>query len=132
MTERFRHVRQGFGCVRPYLYGGVGLVDFVLRVFKGEELERYEYGPQSFQVMARIGDSVVILEAGDLPPGVIPTKSSVYVYVEDVDDTYKRALGAGAESIERPTDKPYNERGAGVRDPDGNTWWIATYTGRAS
>ncbi len=129
MTDRPNHIRQGFGAVRPYLYGGVSLIDFVLRTFQAEELERYEYGPQSFQVMARIGDSVVILEAGDLPPEVRPTKASVYVYVEDVDATYRRALQAGAESVERPEDKPYNERGAGVRDPFGNTWWIATYTG---
>jgi PhnB protein len=55
--------------------------------------------------------------------------SSIYVYVEDVDDVYRRAVNAGAESLSAPEGKPYDERSAGVKDSFGNTWWIATYTG---
>lgn len=129
MNSQLKHVRQGFGSVRPYLYGGLDLIDFIIQTFAAEEIERYEFGPRSFQVMAKIGDSVIILEAGELPPDVIPTRASVHVYVEDVDATYERALRAGAESIEKPEDKPYQERSAGIRDSFGNTWFISTYTG---
>jgi PhnB protein len=50
-----------------------------------------------------------------------------YVYVEDVDAAYNRALEFGAAPIAAPEDKPYQERGAGVRDLFGNIWYIATF-----
>jgi glyoxalase/bleomycin resistance protein/dioxygenase superfamily protein len=49
----------------------------------------------------------------------------LYVYVEDVDSTYQRALAAGAISIETPRDTPYGDRRAVVRDVSGNTFQIA-------
>jgi PhnB protein len=51
----------------------------------------------------------------------------LHLYVPDTDAMYARALRAGATSISAPEDKPYGERGAGVRDPFGNSWFIATY-----
>jgi len=54
----------------------------------------------------------------------------LYVYVENADETYQRAVAAGAKSIERPADTPYGDRRAAVRDSWANTWQIATYCGR--
>jgi uncharacterized glyoxalase superfamily protein PhnB len=53
--------------------------------------------------------------------------SFLYVYVDDVDATYRRALQAGAASIEEPQDVPYGDRRAMVKDPCGNDWQIATH-----
>jgi uncharacterized glyoxalase superfamily protein PhnB len=53
----------------------------------------------------------------------------LYVYVDDVDATYQRALKAGAVSIEDPRNVPYGDRRAMVKDPFGNDWQIATYQG---
>ena len=50
----------------------------------------------------------------------------LYVYVEDVDSTFRRAIAANAVSIEEPTDMPYGDRRATVRDEWSNTWQIAT------
>lgn len=72
----------------------------------------------------RIGDSIVMVS------GVGPreaTRSFLYLYVEDADAAYERAIKAGATSIEMPTDMPYGDRRAMVRDPCGNDWQIATY-----
>ena len=96
--------------------------------FGAVELERQEFGPTSFHIEARISNSVIVLETGD-PPHPEGTAGSIYVYVPDVDAAYRRALERGAISIAPPQDKPYQERQAGVRDPFGNTWWIATYRG---
>jgi PhnB protein len=70
----------------------------------------------------RVGDSLVLVSpAGerDLFPGFL------YVYVEDADVAYRRALDAGAASLEEPLDTPYGDRRAMVRDPWGNVWQIA-------
>ena len=53
----------------------------------------------------------------------------LYLYVDDADATYQRALKAGAVSLEEPTDMPYGDRRGMVQDPLGNIWQIATYRG---
>jgi PhnB protein len=73
----------------------------------------------------RIGDSVVMVSDGH---GLRePVAAFLYVYVEDADSIYKRAIGANAVSIEEPADMPYGDRRAMVRDEWGNTWQIATH-----
>jgi uncharacterized glyoxalase superfamily protein PhnB len=54
----------------------------------------------------------------------------LYVYVEDADAAFQRALDRGAQSLEKPQDMPYGDRRAMIRDPWGNTWQIATHRGR--
>lgn len=123
------HVRHGFGTVRPYLYGPYELPGFLAVVFDAREIERHEApGRRAAHVELAIGDGMVVVEAGEMPPEVNPTEASVYVYVEDVDAAYRRALDAGAQAITAPEDKPYGERGCGFR-ACGNTWWVATHLG---
>jgi uncharacterized glyoxalase superfamily protein PhnB len=55
----------------------------------------------------------------------------LYVYVDDADDVYLRALRAGATSLEEPSDTPYGDRRGMVQDRWGNTWQIATHQGKA-
>jgi uncharacterized glyoxalase superfamily protein PhnB len=52
----------------------------------------------------------------------------VHLYVVDTDALYHLALQAGATSLREPTDQFYGDRMAGVQDPLGNHWWIATHT----
>ena len=59
-----------------------------------------------------------------------PMPAFLYVYVEDTDSTYRRALESGATSLESPRDLSYGDRRAMVRDAWGNTWQIATHGGR--
>ena len=126
MSTAHAHIRHGFGTVRAYIYGPLDLLDFVTQVFDAEELERGDTG--GIHVDVKIGDSVMDLELGSELPA-LATRSSVYIYVPDVDATYQRALQAGAESLAEPEDKPYQDRGAGVKDRFGNIWWIGTYQG---
>ena len=128
MTEHLKHVRHGFGSARPYVHGHLGLWELVRDTFGAVEVERHEFGPKSFHIEARVGDSIIVLETGD-PPHPEGTPGSIYVYVPDVDGAYRRALERGAISVAAPEDKPYQERQAGVRDSFGNTWWISTYVG---
>lgn len=71
----------------------------------------------------RLGDSIVMVSGTDVRPA---TQSFMYLYLEDIDATYARALKAGAVSFEEPKDVPYGDRRAMIQDPCGNTWQIAT------
>src|SRR5580704_7269367 len=100
-----KHIRHGVGSVRPYLYGRLDMLELVKRAFGAVELERLEVG-KGFHAEAKIGDSMVVMEVSDPPhPGGKP--ASIYVYIDDVDAAYQRALAAGATSITPPVDKPY-------------------------
>ncbi|HEU5347760.1 MAG TPA: VOC family protein [Ktedonobacterales bacterium] len=125
MTTAQSYIRHGFGAVRPYLYGNTDLPEFVREVFGAEVVERAGYEDQSAHVEMRIGDSVLVIEAGGAHETM--TRAAVYVYVPDVDATYQRALQLGATSVAEPADKPYLDRNAGVKDSFGNTWWIGTH-----
>ena len=69
-----------------------------------------------------IGDTLVMLGQAGGP--WMPRTAALYLWVEDVDATYARALEAGAKSESDPEDKPYGHRNAGVIDRNGVTWWI--------
>ena len=111
--------------MRPYLHGPIDLPRFLEKTFDAVILEENQDGPTLLQ----IGDSLVWVEAGELPPNVTPWVGSVYVYVEDVDTVYARAIELGAKSIAAPENKPYNERQAGFVDTGQNTWWVSRYLG---
>ena len=72
----------------------------------------------------RIGDSLAMVSS--VGPRDAMT-AFLYLYVDDIDQTYQRALEAGAVSLEEPTDLPYGDRRGMVRDPCGNIWQIATH-----
>jgi PhnB protein len=128
MSNTLAHVHRGFGTVRPYLHGPVGLPAFLEKTFRAVVLERNQNGLTLLQV----GDSLICVEAGELPPHIKPWVGSVYIYVECVDAVYARAIELGATSISAPEDKPYNERQAGFVDAGGNTWWVSRYIGATS
>ena len=71
----------------------------------------------------RIGDSIVMISSDDEREAA---SAVLYVYVEDADKTYRKALAQGAKSVEKPVDTRYGDRRASVRDAWGNVWQIAT------
>ena len=96
-----------------------GLVDFLRQVF-GATGEAHASRPAEMA----IDDSRILVSDGD---GVrSPTCAFLYVYVPDVDDTWRRAIKAGARTIEAPSNTPYGDRRATLEDRWGNTWQIAT------
>jgi uncharacterized glyoxalase superfamily protein PhnB len=72
----------------------------------------------------RIDDTVVMI--ADAAESWPPVPSHVHVYVADVDTTYRRALEAGATSVQEPAKKEDPDRRGGVKDAGGTTWWIGT------
>ena len=123
-----RHVPEGLRSVTPYLFprGAAQLIDFLKEAFGAEETFRAQ-SPDGTIVHAKvkIGDS--ILEMGEAHGEYQPMPCVLHLYVNDTDALYERALRAGATSLREPRDEPYGDRGAGVRDPFGNDWFIATH-----
>ena len=97
------------------------LVEFLRQVFDASG--DYESERPS---IVKIGDSMIMISDA----GIRNTMTAfLYVYVNDADEIYRRAINAGAQSLEEPVDTPYGDRRAMVEDKWGNTWQIATPAG---
>lgn len=70
-----------------------------------------------------IGDSAVML--GQATEQWKAASSMNYLYVADTDATHRACMAAGCTELYAPKDEVYGVRGSGVRDPWGNTWWLA-------
>ena len=124
MKETVNHthfVPEGWHVVTPRIvvHDAQKFVEFLRKVFgaTGEYL-------QSRPSVISIGDSMVMISE----PGIRTSMTAfLYVYVSDPDTTYRRALDAGARSLEEPFDTPYGDRRCMVEDAWGNTWQIATH-----
>jgi PhnB protein len=100
-------------------------IDFLKQVFGAPEKCRHTSPDGEIQhAEVQIGDSTVMIGQAGGPWK--PRQTTSYVYVDDVDSVYRRALQAGAKSINEPEDKPYGDRNAGFEDAWGNYWWIGT------
>jgi len=126
MANAIRKRPEGFHTVNPYLVvtGAAEVIDFLKKGFEAKEVGERFKAPDGkiMHAAVQIGDSMV--EIGDSPE---PMPMNLHLYVDDVDDTYRRALAAGAESVREPTTTFYGDRSAGVKDPGGNRWWLACH-----
>ena len=124
---------KGFRTVTPYLVAenASALIAFTQRVFDAELRHQSTGSGQGIHAEVRIGDSMVMIGGGSegRPLGRPAQPTALHIYVQDTDATYRRALDAGAFSLGAPADQPYGERSAGVKDPAGNVWYIATAHG---
>jgi PhnB protein len=81
----------------------------------------------------QLGDSVIMI-GDEVPGGTDPSPKTLggspvalFVYIDDVDDVFERALGAGAQSVRAPENHFYGDRVAMFDDPFGHRWNIATH-----
>lgn len=122
-TENFP---AGIQTVSPYLFvcEADRLIAFLVAAFACEEVSRSLRDDQKIaNVQLSFGDSIIMLsEASEQFPAM---QSSFYVYVDDADACYQKALALGAVSVMPPRDTPYADRNAGIRDRAGNIWWLA-------
>jgi PhnB protein len=120
-------IPDGYHSVTPYLIvdGAQKLIDFLKRAFDGKESFCMKgEGERIMHAEVVIGDSIVMISDGT--PEWKARSCMLYLYVEDIDAVYQRAVQAGATSIKEPANQFYGDRTAGVTDPAGNYWGIAT------
>ena len=126
MTAHFKPA--SYSTVSPYLIvdGAGATIEFLKQVFGATEMRRFpDESGKLMHAEVRIDDTVIML-ADPAPPDWPPIPSYVHIYVRDVDDTYRKALEAGAASVQEPVKKQDEDKRGGVKDPGGTTWWIAT------
>ena len=122
------YIPKGLHNVNVYLHPrrAEPLIAFLKRAFGAQEVAKYA-SPDGVvhHAQIRIGDSVV--EMGEAHDKYESMPAMFYLYVPNVDAVYRQTVAAGATSFQEPTDQPYGDRQAGVRDAFGNTWYIATH-----
>jgi uncharacterized glyoxalase superfamily protein PhnB len=127
-TTVVKGLRPGFHTITPYLVveGAAELIEFMKVAFGAEEQLRVP-GPDGRLMHAevRIGDSMI--ELGDRNESIKSRPAAIHLYVDDADALYQRAIAAGATSLRQPTDQPYGDREASIKDRFGNHWYIATH-----
>src|SRR5689334_18445947 len=123
-------IPKGYHTITPYLAvrDAQGLLEFLKKAFDATvEVHALPDGT-ILNAQAQVGDSMVLI--GQVPKGrpdsdLMP--AMLYLYVEDADAWYRKAMAAGAESIREPADQFYGDRVGAVRDLASNQWWFATH-----
>ncbi len=120
------NIPEGYQQVMPYLiiHNAAGFIGFMKAVF--EAVEKATYMRTETMIMhgeLSVGTSCIMF--ADVTDDYKQQNAGMFIYVENCDDIYKKALDHGATNIMDPADQEYG-RSAGILDPFGNTWWITT------
>jgi PhnB protein len=117
-------VPEGLGTLTTYLHptNVPEYIDFLTRAFGAVEEGRHLAGGRVAHAQVRIGNAVI--EMGEPDPAA-PMPTTFYLYVDDADALYHRAVAAGATSLAPPDDKFYGDRVGSVQDYTGTVWYIA-------
>jgi PhnB protein len=127
--ERYRNA------VVPHIYidGASQAIDFYAKAFGAEELFRIARPDgKILHAEISIGDSVVMLGDPDgklyaEPRDVGRCTAGLHLFVDDNAALLRRAISAGAEQVQPPTEMFYGANSASLRDPFGHVWVLLTW-----
>jgi uncharacterized glyoxalase superfamily protein PhnB len=130
-------IPEGYHSLTPSLTvrGAASAIDFYKRAFGAVERSRAlaPDGQRLWHAELQIGDSRLMLndefpeQGSHAPPPSGAVGFSIWLYVEDVDAVFKRALEAGAEEKMPVNDAFWGDRFGGLLDPFGHNWTVATH-----
>jgi PhnB protein len=136
MANKAQAIPKGYHTVTPSIFvaGAAKAIDFYKKALGAEEVMRF-LGPDGKIMHAeiRIGDSTIMLgdempeHGGKSPKSYGGTPVSFFVYGENVDAAWKRAIDAGAKQIMPLEDQFWGDRTGCVEDPFGHRWWLAQH-----
>jgi uncharacterized glyoxalase superfamily protein PhnB len=121
---------EGLRAVQPYLHlhNAHNMIPFIEAAL-GAQATGVHKSPDGLVRHATIEIAGATFEIDEASGETQPNQSYLHVYVPDTDALYAQAVRAGATPVEPPRDAPYGDRAAAVKDPFGNTWFLATYLG---
>jgi PhnB protein len=122
-------IPEGFHSVTPYVTvkGAAKTIDFLKTAF-GARLDHEPIKRPDGSIMhatLKIGESMVMLAEESEQMKAAP--ATLYLYVPNADVAYQAAIKAGGKSVMEPADQFYGDRSGGVKDPSGNSWFVATH-----
>lgn len=121
-------IPKGFTTLFPYIFAEDAdpYVDFLVAGLGGEivGIHRSDDGIV-LNAQVRFNDTTIMVSEsrGERPK----TQGTFYLYVEDADAAMSRAVAAGGEQVMPATDMPYGDRQGGIKDAQGNIWWISQH-----
>ena len=131
-----KKIPEGYHSITPALIvkDGNAAIEFYKKGFGAEERHRMESPDGRIgHAELKIGDSIVMLtdEFPEMkclsPKSIGGSPVSMYIYVEDVDDTFNKAVSAGAKVLDPVKDQFWGDRHGRIEDPFGHLWSIATH-----
>jgi len=132
MAKAARPVPEGYHTITPQLTldNAAQTIEWYKKALGAQELDR-SLGPDGKIMHAelKIGDSRIMVNdvmMGKGPRALGGSPASLWLFVEDCDQLFKRAVDAGAKVQMEMQDQFWGDRGGAVADPEGYTWWIAT------
>jgi PhnB protein len=124
-------VPAGYHTITPQLAidGAAKAIEFYKKAFGAEVLDQAPdpSGTKVWHASLRIGDSMLFVNDVFPDMGGEHSRSALWLYVPDVDASYKRAVDAGAKGTQPPADMFWGDRMAHVADPFGQKWALATH-----
>jgi len=129
-------IPDGYYSLTPYLVikGAAEAIEFYKKAFGAVETVRMPGpGGRIMHAEVKIGNTMLMLsdenaERGYLSPATRGgATSSVMLYTDDVDATFKKALAAGAKQQTAPEDMFWGDRMGNLTDPFGHSWAVATH-----
>ena len=136
MAKKAAAIPKGYHTVTPSLFvaGAAKAIDFYKKALGAEELARFA-GPNGSIAHAeiKVGDSIIMLAdempemGGRGPKSIGGTPVSFFVYGENVDAAWKRAVDAGAKELVPLAEQFWGDRTGCLQDPFGHQWWLAQH-----
>jgi len=135
MAKKAEATPRGYHTVTPSLFvaGAAKAIEFYKRALGAEELMRFPSPDgQIIHAEIKVGDSIIMLadempDMGRGPKSIGGTPVSFFVYGNDVDAAWKRAVDAGAKEVVPLADQFWGDRTGCLEDPFGHQWWLAQH-----
>jgi len=121
-------IPDGYHTVTPYITvdNPGAVIDFLTKAFDAKQTYAMRDDQGNVRhAEVKVGTSMVMLGGSHDQYKARP--GNFYLYVEDCDAAYKKALAAGGTSLSEPQTQFYGDRHGGVTDSQGNNWWVATH-----
>jgi PhnB protein len=113
--------------VMPYLMlqNAARFIDFTKAVFNADVAMQKNRDNENLIMHSEINISGSTIMFCDAPDQWRTATANLFVYVDDADKAYQRAIENGATTVMELSNQDYG-RTCGVTDPCGNTWWITS------
>ncbi len=118
---------QGFSAITPYLFvdNAADYIDFLMQAFNANELGRTVRDERIVNCLLSVNDAMLFVSESTAEHPAMTT--AIYLYVDNVEDSFKQAIEAGCKIETQISDMPFGDRLGGVRDPSGNIWWVSQH-----